>query len=150
MKRNNRIRIVVGVVANIIWLPALIIHEISHLIVILLLFRLPKGLILKFRLKQPNYGEILLYEKDANNKLVYSLIALGPLFELVAVIIAAQFSSFFYYIMIYQLLTINYSFPSTHDLNIVLRSLNSCRRFSDSFFTDKILKHLFPNYYIEE
>jgi len=143
----KKTKYILGIIFNILFYPALIIHELSNLLVCLLLFRIPEYISIRFSLKNPIRGYINLKDSDSKNRFIFSLIALAPLFELVATYLLSLSYQGFQYLFLYQMITIQYSLPSAHDFNVVLESIKIERRFSDMLFINKVLYWLFPDYW---
>ena len=132
------------IIINTFWYPILIIHEFSHAIMALFVFKRMCGITFKFVIHRPLSGAVF-FKDTLETGLRTFLISLAPLFTYIACICLAFYYPFFIYVVIYQTLAYSYTLPSGTDINQAfhIRTKN--------YKKDKaIFKWLFPEWENEE
>ena len=114
---------------------SIVIHELSHLIIGLLMFRKPTDIIIKFNKRSGEpYGMVVFKNK---NKIFITQIlsSLAPLLFMIMYIILAFYFNFFIFVVIYQLSTFKFSIPSEGDI-LNIKEYRLYKRFR--FDVDKV------------
>lgn len=131
---------------NLFCIPALIIHEFSHAIMIFLTFR--KVTDIYFQLRKKENGKIMymtgatISNKPSRNLLSQILVSLSPLMVILTFAIFSFFSITCLIIFNYLLLSFKYSLPSDGDL----KRIKNYKKSKESGFNEEVIKKLFYSY----
>lgn len=137
MKASRRI-------INILHLPSLLLHELSHAFVSLLCFRLVKDIWIFRRYnnleKEPGYIYVsgyTIFNKPAKNFLTQILISLSPILVLFLFVALSFINVYFIIGVVYFFLTFTTSFPSVGDYqNIELYRDLKKHNFDDLYYNN--------------
>ncbi len=140
---------ILRIVLTIFWYPALIIHELSHVIMMLLFFKIPDSIEFRFPLKfnKPLTGAVYIdLKKFKIPSFSYFIISLAPLFSFVLCIVFSIFLPCFNYLVVYQILAFNYILPSNSDLNDGLAYFGVKHKFIDYTHEKFFIDWLYPEW----
>ena len=120
-------KLFIKIIRFILILPALFIHELSHLITTLIMLKRPTAFVIRHnRFRHAPSGYVDMSEKDYKSiekSFRFFFILIAPVLSVLVFLVLAFFHPLFIYISGYQLIFFRVSFLSDADLNKALKIL---------------------------